>query len=197
MDSYVKVAITLDDGSLSVMTFVTESRSPTLPTGAVWADLKSGRWTREPTDANVFAEISKAFPAVDRNGLPQPQPVNYKIVDAAEVPTDRTYRNAWTHDGKDFGHDMAKAREIHLDLVRNARADALGALDRDYTKLSGQALAADAIADKAVKDAKLAEAAAVEAKRQALRDAPQTLDVESAATIEELKALWPADLPRG
>lgn len=37
----------------------------------------------------------------------------------------------------------------------------------------------------------------VTTEKQKLRDLPQTLDLTVAQTPEDLKALWPADLPRG
>ncbi len=178
----VQIAITMDNGTLQVMSFVTQSRSPTLPYGAVWSDEKMGRWDREPTDKNVLAEITKTFRLKDSKGLPLPQPVRWKRVEASDIPADRTYRNAWRHDGEKFFHDIEHAKQIHLDKVRRARTAALTELDRDWMKATGQ------------EDQKTAKA--IEAKRQALRDAPQTLDLSAVKTVEELKAIWPADLPR-
>lgn len=178
----VHVAITMDDGSLAVLAFMTQGRSPTLPWGAVWSDQAAGHWDRPATDANLLAEITKAFPAVDQLGRPKPQPVRYKIVGAADLPQDRTYRNAWTHDGDKFDHDMARARQLHLDRVRKYRALELDRLDRAWMKANGQGDA------KAAKD--------IETQRQTLRDAPAMLPVEQAATIDQLKALWPDNLPR-
>jgi len=92
----VKVAITLDDGSLSIMSFLTEGRSPTLPYGAVWSNEAAGLWTREPTDANLFAEITKTF--LNANA----QPARYTVVKAEDIPTDRSQRALWQHDGTTF-----------------------------------------------------------------------------------------------
>ena len=38
-------------------------------------------------------------------------------------------------------------------------------------------------------------AAAVEVEREALRQIPQTIDLDSARTPDELDAIWPAELP--
>jgi len=181
LDDQVPIAITMDDGTVTVMSFMVRASSPTLPFGAVWSKTP-GVWNRSPSDANIFAEISKAFPLTDRHGLPKPQPVRYKVVTWDSIPKDRTYRNALRHTDAGFHHDMPHARRLHIEKMRSRRLAALGVLDRDYTRAIGQG--------------KTDEAAAVEAKRQALRDAPQTLDAESAQTIDELKAIWPADLPR-
>lgn len=178
----VKVAVAMDDGATAILAFITRSRSPTLPFGAVWSADFPGDWEREPSDANIFAEISKAFPSVDMAGIPKPQPVSYKVIRESDVPLDRSYRNAWKLDSDKIIHDMEKAKEIHLDKVRRARTAQLGELDKDWTQAMGQGDAG--------------KAAEVEAQRQALRDAPQTLDLSKAATIEDLKATWPEGLPR-
>ncbi|CAB4176449.1 hypothetical protein UFOVP1672_12 [uncultured Caudovirales phage] len=178
----VQFAVNMDDGTVAVIAFMTEGRSPTLPFGAVWKPDGSGLWYREPSDVNVFAELSKAFPSVDMNGLPKPQPVSYKRIEIADLPQDRTYRNALTFDGEAFDHDIEKAKDIQLDLVRRARTVELGKLDVEWMKAVGQG------------DNKKAQE--IEAKRQSLRDAPQTLDMSQVANVEELKAIWPADLPK-
>ena len=182
--SAVLVFITMDSGEVhKVMEFQCgPMRSETLPVGAVWIPDKPGHWTREATDANLFAEITKSFPAVDTNGLPMPQPVSYKIVRRDELPTDRTYRDAWEHDGIKVQHNMPKARAIHLAHLRQARVDKLGALDAEWMKATGQN--------------KKQDADAIEAQRQALRDLPTTLALDAATTVEALKALWPEGLPR-
>jgi len=189
----VQVALQMDDGTVAVMGFITHSSSPTLPYGATWNP--DGTWQREPTDANIFAEISKAFPGVDQNGLPKPQPISYKVIEPSSIPADRSYRNAWVFDGAKVDHDIEKAKAIHLDKIRRARTRALGELDIEYSKLSAQAAVAEAAKDNKTKAEKTAEALAIEGKRQALRDAPQTLDLSNVTTIDELKAIWPEELP--
>ena len=170
------IVIDMADGSVAIMSFVTRGLSPTLPPGAQWIDARAQRWTREASDANVFAELLKTFPAGTV------QPLRYALVKDADIPTDRTYRAAWTHDGAGFGHDMTKARALHLNAVRAARARELERLDKEWMKATGQNEKQDADA--------------VEAQRQALRDAPQTLPVGEAKTVDELKSLWPEGLPR-
>ena len=149
---------------------------------------------REPNDANVFAEISKAFRLTDNNGLPLPQPTQYKRIADDAVPADRTYRNAWTLNGETIEHDMEKARQIQMDRIRRARTAELGKLDSAMS----QADEAVFVAGKDVVAAQAAEAAkaAIIDQKQVLRDLPATFDLSKAATTEELKALWPADLPR-
>jgi hypothetical protein len=176
----VYVAVTLSNGSLTVLQFYTQTSSPTLPPGAVW--LANGDWTREPTPENIQAELRRAFPPFDTFGRPNPQPVSWHVVPLEALPADRTYRNAWRSDGTHVYHDMPHARTLHLDLVRQARLEKLGELDRAWMRATGQG--------------DVEAAAAVEAERQVLRDLPVTLAVDTANTIEELSALWPKELPQ-
>ena len=99
-------------------------------------------------------------------------------VDASTVtvPSDRHFRGAWTLNGKVISEDMAKAKEIFKDKIREVRAPLLDAEDVVYMK----ALEAD--------DAD-AKTAAVNAKT-ALRDAPAASAITNAADIAALKAAW-------
>ena len=103
--------------------------------------------------------------------------VDIKVVDAADIPVDRTFRNALT---MDLDHDMAKARDIWRDKIRAERAPKLDALDVAYQR-------ADEAADAKAK----ADIAAI---KQALRDATADPEIEQATTCAELKAVWPAAL---
>lgn len=176
----VPIAVTMSNGTIAVLIFIRESRSPTLPPGAVW--LAANIWRREPTKENIEAEIAKAFPAVNAYGVPQPQPVRWALVAPDAIPQDRTYRNAWRHDGEKIHHDMAHARKIHLELVRQSRLEALGKLDRDWMRATGRG--------------DVAAAQAIENERQKLRDLPTTLPVHEAETPEQLKEMWPKELSR-
>lgn len=107
----------------------------------------------------------------------------YRIVDASEIPTDRTYRNAWEPDfaePKKVKTDMTKAREIHRNYIRQARAPKLQELDIEFMR--------------AAEVADTAKMNSVAAKKQALRDATADPAIEAAATTEDLKRCWPADL---
>lgn len=86
----------------------------------------------------------------------------------SELPPDRLFRDAWSLDAGTVKVNMPKARKIHMDRIRRARDKRLAELDkRKYgTEYDGE--------------------------RQALRDLPQTMNLETATTPEELKAIWPA-----
>ena len=104
---------------------------------------------------------------VDKDG-------NQVDASTATVPTSRDFRNAWSLSGSVISEDLAKAKEIFADKIREARKPLLEALDTDYMKaLESNADTTQIVADK-----------------QALRDAPAAGN--AATTIAELKAAWPA-----
>ena len=96
------------------------------------------------------------------------------------VPSDRSFRNAWSLSGSVISEDLDSAKVIFKDKVREVRKPLLDAEDVVYMK----ALEAD--------DA-TAKAASV-AKKTSLRDAPAASAIDSATTITELKAAWDSDL---
>lgn len=70
--------------------------------------------------------------------------------------------------------DMAKAREIHKNKIREARKDKLAELDIEFQKaLETGSSTTDIVS-----------------KKQALRDAPADSDIASADTEAKLKAQW-------
>ena len=77
-----------------------------------------------------------------------------------------------------FGIDMAKAREIHKNNIRTARAPKLAELDVEFQRaLETGASTTDIVA-----------------KKQALRDAPAASAISAASTETELKAAWDTTL---
>ena len=94
----------------------------------------------------------------------------------ATVPSDRHFRGAWSLSGTTITEDLAVAKTIFKDKVREARGPLLDAEDVIYMK----ALEADD------SDAKTASVA----KKKALRDAPAASAISSADTIAKLKAAW-------
>ena len=94
----------------------------------------------------------------------------------ATVPSDRHFRGAWSLSGTTITEDLAVAKTIFKDKVREARTPLLDAEDVIYMK----ALEADDA------DAKAASVA----KKKALRDAPAASAISSADTIAKLKAAW-------
>ena len=77
-----------------------------------------------------------------------------------------------------FGINMAKAKEIHKDNIRAARAPKLAELDIEFQR--------------AVETS--ADTSAIVAKKQALRDAPADSGIDAATDTDALKAQWKSDL---
>jgi len=161
----VRIALTRKDGSLAIMEFLTLGRGSILPSGAEW--VADGWWSRRPTIDALAEEIKRTGEDV----------ASFRLLNDGELPTDRTYRDAWVDTGKKVETDMAKAREIHLKNLRKLRAPLLKDLDMQWMRATGQG--------------KKKEADEIEAKRQALRDMPTTLAsrIGNATTPEELKTV--------
>lgn len=138
-------------------------------TAAVVYPILSAKLEYETEDEFVERIMAKDVPAG----------TNATIVDESDIPSDNTFRDAWRcADGK-VVHDMTHAREIHRDRIREARAPLLAALDIDYQR-------ADERNDGA-------EKARIVARKNKLRDAPAHPGIDTAATIDELKAVWPLE----
>lgn len=91
---------------------------------------------------------------------------------AADIPNDRYFRNAWKQNGNKINIDMPLAREIHMNAIRIARDLKLKELDIETMK-----------------------GREVQTEKQILRDLPVNTDLTTATTPEELKAIWPKELP--
>lgn len=103
------------------------------------------------------------------------------VIDASSLPKNREFRNAWEHDGLGVvSVNLSKARQIHRQRIRQAREPLLSALDIAFMRALG------------CRDQ--AEADAVEAKRQSLRDATDDPAIDAARTTDELKAAWPLSM---
>ena len=100
------------------------------------------------------------------------------VADASTItmPSDRHFRNAWKLNGSVMAEDMAEAKKIFQEKIREVRKPLLEAEDVAYMK----ALEAS---DASAKDASVA-------KKKALRDAPAASAISSADTVAKLKAAW-------
>lgn len=147
-----KIVYTRPDGGLSIVT-------PIINTHPV------------PEDITESQAILRAWDKLPKDAI------NPRFVDESEIPTDRTFRNAWEDNGA-VSVNMPKAREIHRQIMRYKRAPMLSALDIDYQR-------ADERGDSALK-------AEIAVRKQALRDVTADPAIESATTPEELKAVIPS-----
>lgn len=138
---------------------------------AMQADRFARRWPVEGATAQ-WAESEDAFLArVVAKSVPK-DGANILFVDESDIPQDRTFRDAWTHDGRGITHDMDKCREIHKDRLRQLRAPQLAALDVEYQR-------ADERQDIAAKQR-------ISAQKQALRDVTKDPRIASAVGPSDL-----------
>lgn len=122
-------------------------------------------------EAEGFTEAEAEFRAFSK--LPYAA-ISPRFINADQIPTDRTFRNAWK---ADLSVDMGKARDIYRDRLRWLRKPFLEALDIEYQR-----------ADETKDEARKAE---IVAKKNILRDVTNDPAIEAAATPEELKAVLP------
>lgn len=104
-----------------------------------------------------------------------PADVTGFIVDATAIPSDRSFRDAWKRNRRSIEHDMPKAREIHRDRIREARAPKLAELD---------------VALQRELENPRPNTTAIATQKQALRDATAAPAIDAAQTVDELKATW-------
>ena len=99
---------------------------------------------------------------------------------ATSKPSDRHFRNAWTLSGTVISEDLATAKTIFKDKIREVRKPLLEAQDVAFMKALE---AGDSSAQTTAKNAKTK-----------LRDAPAASAIENADTIAKLKAAWDTDV---
>ena len=97
---------------------------------------------------------------------------------SATVPSDRHFRMAWALDGKVITEDLAAAKVIFKDQIREVRKPLLEAQDVAYMKALETS----------------ADTTAIVANKQKLRDAPAAAAITNADTIAKLKAEWDTTL---
>lgn len=153
----VKIAIIAADDTVLIMAFVTDDKHGV---------------TNEPTIENIQAEINKMQVQLDAVKLPLK---SWEVIDHEDIPTDRTYRNAWHRPNGKIETHMGKARELHKDLLRELRAPKLAALDIEYQR-------ADENGDNAKK-------AAIALQKKALRDITSDPRIAAATNPEQLKLI--------
>ena len=104
-----------------------------------------------------------------------PDGVEHYIVEVGDIPSDRTFRNAWEHNAGAITTNMEKARNIKREQLRVERAELFVPLDRDFNIALEQ--------KDTVKQDEIA------AKRQKLRDVTVHPLIEAAKTPQALKNL--------
>jgi len=99
---------------------------------------------------------------------------------SATIPSDKHFRNAWTLSGTTITEDLATAKNMFKDKIREVRTPLLVAQDVAYMR----AIEGDD------DDAKTAAANA----KTALRNAPAASAITNAANITALKNAWNTSL---
>ena len=100
--------------------------------------------------------------------------------DVSSMPSDRHFRGAWTLSGRVISEDLATAKTMFKDKIREVRKELLEAEDVVYMK--------------ALEDDDASAKTASVAKKKKLRDAPAASAITNADTIAKLKAAWDTDV---
>ena len=106
-----------------------------------------------------------------------------KSIDASTVskmPSDRHFRNAWTLSGDVISEDLATAKTMFKDKIREVRKPLLEAQDVAYMK--------------ALESGSSSAQTTAKNEKTKLRDAPAASAITDAKTISELKSAWDTDL---
>ena len=99
---------------------------------------------------------------------------------ATSMPSDRHFRGAWTLSGTVISEDMATAKTMFKDKIRDVRKPLLEAQDVLYMK--------------AIEAGDSSAQSTVATKKKELRDAPAASAITNADTIAKLKAAWNTSL---
>ena len=150
-----KIIYMRPDGGLSVVHPVRNTHP--VPESITDAEIEQRAWDKLPADA-----------------------INPVFVDPSEIPSDRTFRNAWKQNAGKVEHDMAKCRDLWRAHLRVLRKPKLEALDAEYMR-------ADEIGDTGLK-------AQIAAQKQVLRDVTVDPAIDAAQTPQALKQFLPAVL---
>jgi len=103
-----------------------------------------------------------------------PSGLDFFIIQDSEIPKNTFFERAWKIvDGK-IEMDIAKAREVHREHVRNVRASKLAELDVEFQRALETS----------------ADTTSIVSKKKALRDAPANSAIDAAKTEAELIAAW-------
>lgn len=100
-----------------------------------------------------------------------PNGVEYQVVDVADIPTDRTFRNAWELADGDVAVNFSKAQALTKDRLRSERKPLMEAQDIAFQRALESG----------------ADTSAIVAEKNRLRDITKLVD--TATTLDELKGL--------
>lgn len=103
---------------------------------------------------------------------------NDKTIDSsiAKTPQFRHFREAWVINGDVISEDLATAKTLFKDKIREVRKPLLELEDVNYMK--------------ALEDGNTAKAKEIADKKKVLRDLPADTKIDSAKDMDELKKTW-------
>ncbi len=153
-----KIAYTRPDGGVSIVS----------PASKEAVERVLGPLTKAKYEAHI---MEKSIPADATN-------IVFLVED--EVPTDRSFRDAWKAEDGVITHDLEKAKEIQLDRIREARDPKFAVLDRDVMR--------------ALEDGDTVAVEAIKVEKQALRDLTEPLKALEPTSIDDIKAAFPLEL---
>jgi hypothetical protein len=192
-ETEIYIAVSISDGSVYHYAFQLRGRAFG-PSSALagWMPAQDGWFVRFPSKANIEFDLRKTEREqwnVERRDSQgnvlhaAVQMVSWRVMSEAEHalftegrPGPCTpYRNALVDRNGRIEHDMPKARECHRGHLRRMRGAVLDNLDRLHNRATGRK--------------RHAEADAIEAKREALRNITDDPRIEAAQTIDDLKSI--------
>ena len=106
------------------------------------------------------------------------QDKNGKTIDSsiAKTPQFRHFREAWVINGDVISEDLANAKTLFKDKIREVRKPLLELEDVNYMR--------------ALEDGNTAKAKEIADKKKVLRDLPADTKIDSAKDMDELKKTW-------
>jgi len=137
-------------------------------------------YTNDNGNMVVITPVSTELTVEEIAAKDVPAGKSYNIVEDSNLPTDRSFRNAWIFSDDIIQVDMTKAKDLMRDKIREVRKDLLASEDVTFMR--------------AVETADADAQAASAARKQALRDAPLASAISNASNVTALKAAWDTSL---
>ena len=137
-------------------------------------------YTNDNGNVVVVTPVSTELTVDEIAAKDVPAGKSYTIVEDAQVPTDRSFRDAWALSDGSIQVEMTKAKDLMRDKIREVRKDLLASEDVTFMR--------------AVETADADAQAASAARKQALRDAPLASAISNASDVTALKAAWDTSL---
>jgi len=137
-------------------------------------------YTNDNGNVVVVTPVSTELTVDEIAAKDVPAGKSYTIVEDSQVPTDRSFRDAWIFSDDIIQVDMTKAKDLMRNKIREVRKDLLESEDITFMR--------------AVETADVDAQAASAARKQALRDAPLASAISNASNVTALKAAWDTSL---